>query len=161
MENSAKYQRYMNERIRIAMAYRKAYGKVPDEETLDKLVPVPSFLSEGVAISDTKAVYLARITKRDQTYGICGICRARGKWVGRMEFHRKQWTKTCKTAVEAVRWYNRMESKLRKKWAVLASLKAAALVDAGVIPWDHISAITRGKEFQRPEILKLLEDDNG
>lgn len=80
--------------------------------------------------------------------------------MGRMEYNRKQWTKSCDTALQAVRWYNKMELKLRKKKAVLASEKAAALVDAGVIEWEHVSAISRGKAHPRPEILALLKEGN-
>lgn len=153
---TAEYQQYMNQRIAYACACKMKSGVVPDEATIDAVVPVPHDLAKLISDRSPEMVYLARKTKRDMAYGICGISQIEDVWVARTEKYKQVLVRQFHTALSASRWYNRMEAR-RGEFAVRTSLAAARLLDAGIIQWQHVSAIKRGREKPRPEIMKRLQ----
>lgn len=155
-QETSAYIAYMNQRIAFAMDCRRKTGSVPEESYLDKILPIPRKIRNAISGTDSVAAHLARLTKRNQSYGLCGISFFRGKWMGRVEIDRKHYTEAFDTASEAACWYNAKEMDLRADLAVLCSIPAAELVDEGVINWAHVILIKRGRTRARPSLVKAV-----
>lgn len=152
------YRKYMDKRIAYAMDCKHKSGVVPEEWEIDAAIPIPLKIRNLIGGTDSVAPHLARLTKRNMSYGLCGISYYRNKWMGRVELDRKHYVETFDTAVEAARWYNGIESEMRKDLAVLCSIPAAQLVDEGVIDWSHVIRIKRGRARARPTIMRIVAE---
>lgn len=152
---SEKYTALMDRRIAYAMECRLQLGAVPYADELDELFPIPETPSQGTAKGWG---YHARVSARDRAYGVCGISRHRLRWVARLDRKGRTICRYFGRAVDAAKWFNRMESRFSGRNAVLCSVAAAELLDDRIIEWNHVIMCRKGEDSMRWELQQKVED---
>lgn len=158
VEETSHYQKLMDKRIAYSMEHRAIYGFVPYIDDLDSLYPIPTDPDGSVTEYYKGWGAQARIESRDRAYGVCGITRHRNRWLARIDSTGITRSRYFKRAVDAAKWYNKLEVKLRKSNAVLCCVHAAEMLDKNVLAWGHVMSCRNGSAQPKWELIKLLTE---